>query len=382
MNPVKKLLGMAAGMAAALKAPEGKQMRQRLLWKLLISHIIPVVAVTVLFVWLAIDRLAASYFQELVLRHHVAPVEAHRLFLETTHRYLIWGTLTALTLSLLLSYALVTWVLRPLFQMTAITQQVADGNYSERVEVVSRYEVGQLANSFNHMADNLERIEQLRKNMVADISHELRTPLTNLRGYLEGLSDEVIPPSPETFRMLEQEVLRLVNLVEDLQQLARADAARAFLDRQEISLHRLLDQIMNLYRPNFQEKEIEISWNLETGSDLVSADPDKLLQAIRNLADNAWKYTPRGGSVTVTTRRSATCITTIFSNSGAGIAEKDLPFLFERFFRADRSRSRSRDAGGAGIGLAIVKELIEAHGGKVGAESNPQETRIWFDLPC
>jgi two-component system, OmpR family, sensor histidine kinase BaeS len=370
---------LKSALAAFLKAPEGKQMRQRLLWKLLIGHIIPVVAVTVLVVWLAIDRLAADYFSELVGRHHVAPVEAHRHFLEATHRYLIWGTLAALTLSLLLSYALITWVLRPLFQMTAITRQVADGNYSERVNVVSRYEVGQLANSFNHMAENLERIEGLRKNMVADISHELRTPLTNLRGYLEGLSDAVIPPSPEIFRMLEQEVLRLVNLVEDLQQLARADAARAFLDRQEISLHQLLGQIMNLYQPNFQDKEIAVNWELDPGSDQVTADPDKLLQAIRNLADNAWKYTPHGGSVTVSTRRTAGCLTTVFANSGSGIAEADLPFLFERFFRADRSRSR--DAGGAGIGLAIVKELIEAHGGKVGAQSDPQLTRIWFELP-
>jgi two-component system, OmpR family, sensor histidine kinase BaeS len=354
-------------------------MRQRLLWKLLISHIIPVVAVTVVVVWLAIDRLAADYFRELVERHHIAPVDAHRLFLAATHRYLIWGTLAALTLSLVLSYALITWVLRPLFQMTAITRQVADGNYSERVEVASRYEAGQLAHSFNHMADNLEKIEKLRKNMVADISHELRTPLTNLRGYLEGLSDAVIPPTPETFRMLEQEVLRLVHLVEDLQQLARADAAKAFLDRREISLHQLLGQIMNLYRPNFQEKEIEVQWRLEPGTETVNADSDKLLQAIRNLADNAWKYTPRGGSVTISTQAGAGCVTTVFANSGAGIAEKDLPFLFERFFRADRSRSR--DAGGAGIGLAIVKELIEAHGGKVGAESDPDETRVWFNLP-
>jgi signal transduction histidine kinase len=229
------------------------------------------------------------------------------------------------------------------------------------------------------MADNLEKIERLRKNMVADISHELRTPLTNLRGYLEGLSDSVIPPTPETFRMLEQEVLRLVNLVEDLQQLARADAARAFLDRQELSLHELLEQIMNLYRPNFQEKEIKVQWSLEPGSEMVAADRDKLLQAIRNLADNAWKYTPRGGRVTISTLRNADGITTVFANSGAMIAEQDIPFLFERFFRADRSRSR--DAGGAGIGLAIVKELIEAHGGTVGAESDAGGTRVWFRLP-
>jgi signal transduction histidine kinase len=215
--------------------------------------------------------------------------------------------------------------------------------------------------------------------MVADISHELRTPLTNLRGYMEGLSDSVIPPTRETFQMLEQEVLRLVNLVEDLQQLARADAAKSFLDCRELSLHELLGQIMDLYRPNFQEKEIDVQWQLDPGSDLLTADRDKLLQAIRNLVDNAWKYTPRGGSVTISTRRTADGIKTDFTNSGAVIAEKDIPYLFERFFRADRSRSR--DAGGAGIGLAIVKELIEAHGGTVGAKSDENGTHVWFNLP-
>ena len=265
-----------------------------------------------------------------------------------------------------------------MLQITAITKKVADGNYSERVKAISRYEGGQLADAFNHMADNLEKVERLRKNMVADISHELRTPLTNLRGYLEGLSDSVIPPSPETFRMLEQEVLRLVSLVEDLQQLAKADAAEAFLDFQELSLHELLSQIMELYRPNFQDKAIAVRWQLEPGCDTVTADRDKLLQAIRNLADNAWKYTPRGGTVTIATTCTADGVKTIFANSGAVIAAADIPYLFERFFRGDRSRSR--DAGGAGIGLAIVKELIEAHGGSVGAESNENGTRIWFTL--
>lgn len=354
-------------------------MRQRLLWKLLIGHIVPVFAVIALIVWRAIDRRESDYYAVLVGRFHVAPAEAHRLFLAAVHRDLLWGTLATLALTLFLTYMLTHWVLRPLSRITAITRKVADGNYSERVNVASRYEVGQLADAFNHMADNLEKIERLRKNMVADISHELRTPLTNLRGYLEGLSDSVIPPTPETFRMLEQEVLRLVNLVEDLQQLARADAARAFLDRQDLSLHELLEQIMNLYRPNFQEKGIKVQWRLEPGSEMVAADRDKLLQAIRNLADNAWKYTPRGGTVSISTRIGNDGITTVFANSGAVIAKQDIPYLFERFFRADRSRSR--EAGGAGIGLAIVKELIEAHGGAVGAESDADGTRVWFRLP-
>jgi signal transduction histidine kinase len=354
-------------------------MRQRLLWKLLVGHIVPIFAIFSLVVWQAVDRSAAEYYRELSERFHIYPVDAHARFLEAIHHHMLWGVLVALAFTLLFTYLLTSWVLRPLLEITAITKKVADGNYSERVNVLSRYEGGQLADAFNHMAENLETIEQLRKNMVADISHELRTPLTNLRGYLEGLSDSIIPPERETFQMLEQEVLRLVKLVEDLQQLARADAAKAFLDCRELSLHGLLGQIMDLYRPNFQDKEITVQWQLAPESDLVAADRDKLLQAIRNLADNAWKYTPRGGLVTISTQRSENGIKTVFTNSGSTVAHEDLPYLFERFFRTDRSRSRN--AGGAGIGLAIVKELIEAHGGSVGAESDESGTRVWFTLP-
>ena len=354
-------------------------MRQRLLWKLLIGHIVPIFAIFSLVVWQAVDRQAAEYYKELEERFHVSPFELHSRFLEAIHNHMFWGGLVALTFTLLFTYLLTSWVLRHLLQITAITKKVADGNYSERVNAISRYEGGQLADAFNHMADNLEMVEQLRKNMVADISHELRTPLTNLRGYLEGLSDSVIPPTRETFNMLEQEVLRLVNLVEDLQQLARADAAKAFLDCRELSLHELLRQIMDLYRPNFQEKELDVQWQLDPESELITADRDKLLQAIRNLADNAWKYTPQRGTVTISTQRTADGVKTVFTNSGTVVADKDIPYLFERFFRTDRSRSR--DVGGAGIGLAIVKELIEAHGGTVGAESGENCTRVWFLLP-
>jgi two-component system, OmpR family, sensor histidine kinase BaeS len=354
-------------------------MRQRLLWKLLVGHIVPIFAIFSLVVWQAVDRQAAEYYKELEERFHVSPLELHSRFLEAIHNHMFWGGLVALTFTLLFTYLLTSWVLRPLLQITAITKKVADGNYSERVNAISRYEGGQLADAFNHMADNLEMVEQLRKNMVADISHELRTPLTNLRGYLEGLSDSVIPPTRETFHMLEQEVLRLVNLVEDLQQLARADAAKAFLDCRELSLHELLRQIMDLYRPNFQEKELDVQWQLDPESELITADRDKLLQAIRNLADNAWKYTPQRGTVTISAQRTADGVKTVFTNSGTVVADKDIPYLFERFFRTDRSRSR--DVGGAGIGLAIVKELIEAHGGTVGAESGENCTRVWFLLP-
>ncbi len=354
-------------------------MRQRLLWKLLIGHIVPIFAIFTTVVWQAVDQQAALYYKELGESFHVTPFDLHNRFLEAIHHHMFWGVIVALTFTLLFTYLLTSWVLRPLLQITAITKKVADGNYSERVNAISRYEGGQLADAFNHMADNLEMVERLRKNMVADISHELRTPLTNLRGYLEGLSDSVIPPTRETFHMLEQEVLRLVNLVEDLQQLARADAAKVFLDCRQLSLHELLRQIMDLYRPNFQEKELDVQWHLDPDSELVTADRDKLLQAIRNLVDNAWKYTPQWGNVTISAIRTEEGVKTVFTNSGTVVADKDIPYLFERFFRTDRSRSR--DVGGAGIGLAIVKELIEAHGGTVGADSGENCTRVWFFLP-
>jgi len=174
--------------------------------------------------------------------------------------------------------------------------------------------------------------------------------------------------------------MRLVSLVENLQQLARADAARAFLQREKLSLAEVVAQIFALYQPHFQEKNISVEKSIAPEAEFVMADRDKLLQAVRNLVENAWKYTPQNGRVALAVERDKDRVRLVLANSGPGIAPHDLQFIFERFFRADRSRSR--DAGGAGIGLAIVKELIEAHGGHVGAESQDGETRIWFSLPA
>jgi signal transduction histidine kinase len=354
-------------------------MRNRLLWKLLLTNILPVIAVIFLVVWLAVDKLAAQYFMELMKVYDVSPNDIHQMFLASIHQYLVWASLAALGLAFVLSFLLTRRVLRPLSQMTAITKEVAAGNFSLRAEISTDDEVGQLGIAFNNMADRLGKIEQLRKTMVADVAHELRTPLTNLRGYLEALNDGIIPPLPETLQMLQQENLRLVHLVENLQQLARADAARAYLRREEIVLADLIKQLIELHRLNFQKKRITVSTTWEDEEARVSADRDKLLQAMQNLLDNCCKYTPENGSVVIAESRVEGGIKVDFHNSGAGIAPDDLPFIFERFFRVDRSRSRDR--GGAGIGLAITKELIEAHGGSIGANSVPGSTHIWFVLP-
>lgn len=357
----------------------GTAMKNRLLWKLLLISVVPVIAVIILVIWLAIDQLAADYFMALMKKYAVSPTRTHQMFLTAIHRYLIWATAAALALSLMLGYLLTLRVLRPLSQMAEITRQFAAGDFTRRVAVSSRDEIGQLGLAFNRMADSLESLEGLRKRMVADVAHELRTPLTNLRGYLEGLSDEVVPPSRSTFQMLQQEILRLVHLVEDLQQLAKADAAKAYLNRRPVSVQALLGQLLTLYRPQLEEKKTDVVIRIAPETDRVSADPDKLLQAIRNLVENAWKYSPPNGRIEIATARIPDGIQVRFTNSGAPIAPQDLPFIFERFYRGDRSRSR--EGGGAGVGLAIVKELINAHGGQVGAESRPGETCVWFTLP-
>ncbi len=358
-------------------------MKNRLLWKLLLINVVPVILVIFLIVWFAVDKLAANYFMALMDTYDVSPDEIHHMFLTSIHYYLVWASLAALGLAAILSYLLTRRVLRPLSQMTAITKEIAAGKFSLRAEVSTTDEVGELGVAFNSMADNLEQIEQLRKNMVADVAHELRTPLTNLRGYLEALNDGVIPPTAETFLMLQQENLRLVHLVDNLQQLARADAARAYLKKEKLAIGELISQMVELQKPNFSEKNITLLLPQEKTEHWVSADRDKVLQALRNLVENSWKYTPVGGRAEISISSVESGVQVNFYNSGPGILQEDLPYVFERFFRADRSRSRGgEDAGGAGIGLAITRELIEAHGGQVGADSKPDATNIWFILPA
>jgi signal transduction histidine kinase len=200
-----------------------------------------------------------------------------------------------------------------------------------------------------------------------------------MKGYLEALLDGVLPPSRENLESIQEETGRLVRLVEDLLRLAKADAARATLQKREIQIADLITQELDSFLPQFQAKKISVETHFQPGMNRLWGDSDKLAQVISNLLQNAWQYTPPGGTVQISTEPFTKGLKIIFSNSGGEIAEKDLPFIFERFYRGEKSRSREH--GGAGIGLAIVKELIEAHNGQVGAEIARDETRIWFTLP-
>lgn len=353
-------------------------MKPRLLWKLLLINVLPVILVIIAIIWLAIDHLAAGYFMDLMDQYAISPTEIHSMFLTSIHHYLLWASLVAVVVAALLSFLLTRRVLQPLSEMARITEKIAAGDFSGRVAITTGDEVGDLGQAFNRMADSLAQVEQLRKNMVADVAHELRTPLTNLRGYLEALNDQVLPPSLETLRILQEESLHLNRLVDDLQQLARADAAKVLVHRSQVVPAEELKRMLGLYQQQFSDKAITVTIDLDSTGHIM-ADRDKLLQAMRNLFENCWKYTPAGGQVRLAVTDDRRELTVAFENSGPGIAAEDLPFIFERFFRTDRSRSRKD--GGFGIGLSIVKQLIEAQGGRVGAESTGEKTTIWFTLP-
>ena len=353
-------------------------MRKSLLWKLIGINIL-IIGFVIIIVWLAVDYLAADYFVTLMKQYNISPVTTHEMFLHSLHRYLIWATLAALLLALVLSFVMTTRVLGPLTQMAQVTRNIAAGDYSSRVPIRSEDEVGKLGTAFNRMAESLQAIENLRKNLMIDVAHELRTPLTNIRGYLEALLDGVVPPSTENFLLLHEETLRLVDLVEKILRLARADAARADLHKTEIRIADLVEQALEAFQPQLKAKGIRVESRLEAGGLPLQGDPDKLSQVVGNLLQNAVQYTEPEGTVRIYAERAPGELKVTFANSGAELAPTDLPFIFERFYRGEKSRSREH--GGAGIGLAIVKELVQAHDGAVGAELFPDETRVWFSLP-
>jgi two-component system sensor histidine kinase BaeS len=353
-------------------------MKSRIIWKLLGINILTI-GVVIVIVWLAVNNLAAGYFTVLMEKYHISPTSSHEMFVSAIHRYLIWASIGAIVLAAVLSFLMMKRILKPLMQMTSITQNIASGNYSAGIPVETQDEVGQLATAFNHMSESLQQIEELRKTMMIDIAHELRTPLTNINGYLEALIDGVVTPNPETFELLQAETHRLIRLVEDILRLAKADAAVPGLNKQEISLAKLLDDIIETFMAPLRQKRITVHKNYQNRDLTVLADRDQLFQIVQNLMENCRQYTPDGGEITVSMEKTPKGVKVAFSNPSGDISDKNLPFIFERFFRGEKSRSREH--GGAGIGLAIVKELVAAHGGSVEAGLENGQIRIAFELP-
>lgn len=285
--------------------------------------------------------------------------------------------LVALLLTILLS----SRILKPVHALTMAASKMGRGDLSQRVAVNTNDEIGNLGHAFNAMADSMARSEQLRRNMVSDVAHDLRTPLTNICGYLEALRDGVTEPTPETLASLHEESLLLSRLVEDLQQLALAEAGQLKLERYPVAVGDMVSHAALVLKPQAAKKNLAFYSEVPGNLPLVEADPERVGQILRNLLNNAVIHTPEGGEITLSARNAGEMVEISVSDTGVGIPAEHLPYLFERFYRADRSRTRA--TGGTGLGLAIVRQMVEAHGGMVWVESQEGKgSRFTFTLPA
>ncbi|MFE1170508.1 ATP-binding protein [Nocardiopsis sp. NPDC058789] len=274
--------------------------------------------------------------------------------------------LLILVLTVVVSTTIATRLLRPVRALTdAVNHMRRGGGPTTRVEVRDAGEIGRLAEAFNEMSEHLERAEDQRKAMVSDVSHELRTPLSNLRGWLEAVQDGVVDPDPARVEMLLGETLLLQAVIDDLQDLALADAGRLRLSPEPVEIGPLVGQVVSGHGLRAEEAGVRL---VDEARDVtLVADRTRMLQVLGNLVGNAVRHTPEGGTVTVRAYRAGPDAVIRVIDTGVGIAEEDLPHVFDRFWRADRSRNRR--TGGSGLGLAIVRGLVELHGGSVTADS-------------
>lgn len=273
-------------------------------------------------------------------------------------------------LTLLMGFLLARRVVTPLADVVAAAQRVAAGDLTARVQVRGPGDLRSLSDSFNRMAGALEVSDQQRRALLADIAHELRTPLTIIRGKLEGMLDGVYTADEAHVAPVLEETYVLERLVEDLRTLTLAEARQLHFDPQPVNLNDLAERAAGLFEAEAAERAITLTVTPEAALPEVQADAQRVSQVIGNLVSNALRYVPAEGQVWISTRRVGGGVELAVSDNGPGVAADDLPHLFDRFWRGEKSRTRA--AGGAGLGLAIARQLIEAQGGRLTAENRPE----------
>jgi signal transduction histidine kinase len=301
-------------------------------------------------------------------------------FLASINRALLLAAGVAGLAAVVLTVGLSRRILRPVETLTTAARRMEKGDLSQRVEVQSEDEIGELAQAFNAMADGLARLEELRRNMVSDVAHELRTPLSNIRGYLEAVRDGVVEPRPEVIASLYEEAMLLNRLVDDLQELSLAEAGQLRLERRPVAPADVVNKATEAARAQAAAKGIALQVDLPEGLPLVDVDSQRIGQVLGNLLSNALTHTPSGGKVVITAQARQSDVELRVGDTGEGISPEHLPYIFERFYRADKSRSRA--TGGTGLGLSIARQLVEAHGGRISVASQAgRGTTFTFTLP-
>lgn len=295
-------------------------------------------------------------------------------------RFFLWGGLVAIAVALIITFFLSRRILAPVKALTSAAKRLGRGDFSQRVQLKDKSEIGELAQAFNSMAGDLERAEKLQRNMVADVAHELRTPLSNIRGYLEAIRDGVIKPDAETIRSLDEEAVLLSRLVDDLQELSLAEAGELRLNRQPGDITEVINKAVAAVQVQAQGKGISVVSDLPEGLPPCDVDLQRIGQVLRNLLENAIAHTGDSGRITVAAERQDSQVKVSVTDTGEGIPAEDLPYIFERFYRVDKSRTRA--TGGSGLGLTIARRLVEAHGGKIEVQSEVGKgSRFTFTVP-
>lgn len=314
---------------------------------------------------------------------------AAQRFLDQLNQTLIQAGVIAGVLGLILGIMIARGLTAPLDRLARAAHRLASGDLTQRAPVAGPIEVASAAEAFNAMAASLEEAEQARRRLLADIAHELRTPLSVIQGNLRALLDDVFPLEKAEIATIYDETLLLSRLVSDLRELTLAEAGQLHLHRAAVDVTAIIAQSAALFTAQAVEKQVTLHTDCEPHLPPVLADADRVAQALNNLLSNALRYTPAGGTVRIVAARAhrsvcpapetdMICIRVI--DTGPGIAPDDLPHVFDRFWRADRGRARTQ--GGTGLGLAIARQLVLAHGGAIGVESEPGKGAcFWFTLP-
>ena len=291
-------------------------------------------------------------------------------FLDRMRQALVLGALGATFVALIIGYFLARTISRPVRELTRATKRVAGGELGYHVPVRTKDELGELAESFNLMSTDLAQANQARRQMTADVAHDLRTPLSVILGYTEALSDGKLQGTPQMYEVMYSEAQHLNHLIDDLRILSLADAGELPLNRRPVEPLELLQRTAAAHQVQAQKKDIHIK--VEAGADLaaISVDPDRMAQVLGNLTGNAIRHTPAGGEICLTAVSNGQNVLLQVKDNGHGIADDDLPYIFNRFYRGDRSRQHN---GESGLGLAIAKSIVEAHGGSITVDSTPEQ---------
>lgn len=302
-------------------------------------------------------------------------------FRESINDALLLAGIAAILTAVVISLTFSRRIVNPIKALVQVSQRIADGHYDERLQIDSQDELGELTMHFNLMAQALADTETKRRQLIADVSHELKTPLASIKGYMEGLQDGVFPATPETFQLIHQEADRLQRLVQDLQELSRTEAGEVEINLQVCDTIELLQTALDRLKPQFADKGVNLEMSVPDHLPQVRADYDRTSQILTNLLGNSLQYTPPGGHVIVDANHHGDFLQFSIKDDGAGLSGEDVHQVFQRFYRADKSRSRR--SGGSGIGLTIARHLIEAQGGKIWAESPGlgQGSAFSFTLP-